>query len=306
MTSRTPGVYRMTPAAYHADRTALSSSIARTLLSKSPAHARWEMDNPRDSKAFDIGRAAHRRVLGRGDDYAVCPEEYLASNGAMSTKAAKEWAEDCRARGVTPIKVEEAAAVERMALAVSEYLAACEVKIDPTDSELAAFGEVGGVQCRAMIDNAPAGADWLLDLKTTTDASPESCIRAICAYGYDVQAAHYLETWKAATGEDRRFLFCFVEKEAPHGCSVVELYDDPAHEADWLLDAKSKTAEARRIWSACRRTGVWPSYPAGIAVVGAPTWHRTKWADRSVGATGPSDDALAAAYEFQSPMEAAE
>ena len=301
----TPGVCAMTPAQYHADPVAggsLSSSIARTLLSQSPGHARWQMDNPRESKAFDIGRAAHRSLLGKGDDFAVCPEELLASNGAMSTKAAKEWAEDMRARGITPIKAEEAAAVAAMTEAAREHLALCGLTLDPAHSEVAAFGKVEGVWCRALIDNAPDGADWLLDLKTTTDASPEACIRAVTAYGYDVQAAHYLETWNAATGEDRRFLFLFVEKEAPHGCSLVELYSDPADPADWMLDARSKTAEARRIWSDCKRTGNWPKYPAGIAVIGAPAWHRSKWADRSI---GPSADALATAYEDQSPLRAA-
>lgn len=306
MRIETPGVYAITPAQYHADPIpggSLSSSIARTLLSQSPGHARWQMDNPRESKAFDIGRAAHRSLLGKGDDFAVCPDELLASNGAMSTKAAKEWAEEMRARGITPIKADEAEAVAAMAAAAREHLSLCGLTLDPAHSEVAAFGKVEEVWCRALIDNAPDGADWLLDAKTTTDASPEACIRSVTAYGYDVQAAHYLETWKAATGEDRRFLFLFVEKEAPHGCSLVELYSDPTDPADWMVSAREKTAEARAIWTECRATGHWPMYPAGVALLGAPAWHRVKWADRAV---RPSAEALATAYDMQKPMEAAE
>ena len=302
-----PGTCQMSAAAYHADRCpapSLSSGSARTLLFKSPAHAAHQRLHPPQSAAFDIGRAAHRRVLGAGDDYAVIPSDLLSSNGAISTKAAKEWKEAQEARGLTVVKQDDADRVDAMASAVTAHLRACGITLDPAASEICAFAEIDGVWCRAMIDNAPNDPRLpLYDLKTTTDASPESIARTVAKYGYDVQAEHYRQVWKAATGEDRAFRFIFVEKDAPHGCCVAELFSDPEDPADWSLDAAHKCQEARRIWAECIAANNWPGYPAGIAVIGNPAWHSASWADRAL-PPSPSQEALRAAHDMQSPMEA--
>lgn len=296
---------------YHADRLGqpggvrtLSSTVARTLLMRSPAHARHLMENPVERKTFDIGRAAHRMVLGAGADWAVIPDDLLSSTGAASTKAAREWMGDARADGLTPLKSDEADAVATMAQAVKAHLNGMGISLPPERSELAVAAPVDGVWQRALIDHAPTDpAQPLYDFKTTEDASPDAVIRAVTRYGYDVQAAFYLETWKAVTGEDRRFRFCFAEKAPPHGVTVVELFSDASDEADWMLDAYAKTAESRRIWLRCLTSNHWPCYPLGVAVVGSPAWHRQQWADRALTAPPITDAALRAAYNMQRPLE---
>jgi hypothetical protein len=309
------GVHSIAADAYHADPApvpSLSSSIARVLLNQSPRHA-WHASprlnpdwEPTERKTFDIGRAAHRLVLGAGSDFEVIPSDLLAANGAASTKEAKAFIEDCRARGVTPLKEAEADAVQLMAAAVTDRLDAMRIKLDPARSELAALAQVDGIWCRAMVDNAPADPRLpLYDFKTTTDASPEAVVRAVEAYGYDVQAAHYLDTWQAATGERRRFRFVFVEKEAPHEVSVVELHDAQDDPADWMATARSKAREARRIWGECLAADEWPGYPARVAVIGARSFHNQRWADRETGmpvtTKKPTADALRAASQFMAP-----
>jgi hypothetical protein len=309
------GVHSVTAETYHADRLrdgpTLSSSLARVLLNQSPRHA-WT-GHPRlnaayqssDRKTFDIGRAAHRAVLGVGGDYVAYPPELLASNGAASTKAAREWADDQRAAGNTPLKADEVDQIGAIADAVRERLDAMRIKLDPARSELTALAEVDGVWCRAMVDNAPADPRLpLYDLKTTTDASPDAVIRAVETYGYDVQAAHYLDTWHAATGERRRFRFIFVEKDAPHEVAVVELLDAQDDPADWMLTARSKAREARRIWGECLAADEWPGYPPRVALLGARSFHNQRWADREIGmpvTTKASADTLRAAAQFMAP-----
>jgi len=299
---------------YHADTLlpipTLSSTLARLVLARSPLHAwtahprlnpAWE---PTEKKTFDIGRAAHRAVLGRGSDYAAYPAEYLASNGAASTKEAKDWAEEQRAEGRTPLKFDEIDQICAMAVSVNRQLAAMGIKLDPTRSEVVALAEIDGIWCRAMIDNAPTDPRLpLYDLKSTTDASPESLAKTIASYGYDLQAAHYLAVWKAATGEDRRFRIIFVEKEAPYGVQVAELYRKPGDEADWFDHADALARDARRIWGECLRSGNWPCYPSRVAVIGAPGWHLTKMEDRSGRAAigKPAADTVARASAWQSP-----
>lgn len=309
------GLHRIAADDYHGDPApapSLSSSLARTLLTRSPRHAWWESPRlnpdwkPVEKPHFDVGRAAHRAVLGAGADFVVIPEGYLATNGAASTKEAKRFIAEAREEGLTPIKPEVGDQVEAMAAAIRGRLSAMGIEFAPARSEITALAEIDDVWCRAMIDNAPEDPRLpLYDLKTTTDASPDAVIRAIENYGYDVQAAHYLDTWQAATGERRRFRFVFVEKEPPHEVTVAELHDDPEDEADWMLDARSKVAEARRIWLECLQAGEWPGFPARVAVLGARGFFRQRWADRPLGEPviqRPSAGALRAAAEAQRPQ----
>ncbi len=307
------GVHSIPADEYHADPApapSLSSTLARLIVNRSPLHAwtasprlnpAWE---PTESAVFDIGRAAHRAILGAGGDYVAYPPELLGAGGAASTKAAKEWAEEQRAAGRTPLKADVVDQVGAMAEVGRERLAAMGIHLDPARSELTAIAEIDGVWCRAMIDNAPEDPRLpLYDLKTTTDASPESLAKTIATYGYDMQAAHYLAVWKAATGEDRKFRIVFIEKEAPYGVSVAELYRKPGDEADWFDHAGSLAAKARGIWGDCLRSGDWSCYPARVAVIGAPGWHITRMEDRHerVLAQKPTAESLTRAQAWQAP-----
>ena len=284
------GLHDITADVYHADQLrpepTLSSTLARLILNRSPLHAwtahprlnpAWE---PTERKTFDIGRAAHRAVLGKGGDYVAYPDSILASNGAASTKEAKAWAEDVRAKGGTPLKADEVDAIGVMAARCHERLALMGIKLDPSRSELTALAEIDGVWCRAMIDNAPADPRMpLIDFKTTEDASPEACRRSVEGYGYDLQMAHYLAVWEAATGEKRDFLFVFQEKAAPFEVGIVRLLAKPGHSEDWLEDATEKAAAARQTWGQCLKSNIWPGYPAAIIEVGANPYFRQRWQD---------------------------
>ncbi len=279
------GIHRIDAATYHADtlrdEPTLSSTLARLVIDRSPLHAwtahprlnpGWE---PVERKTFDIGKAAHMAVLGHGEDYVAIPNELLAANGAASTKAAKTFIAEARAAGRTPLKAEEMARIEAMAGRVHNRLDQMRVWLDTDRSELVALAEVDGVWCRAMIDNAPEDPGQpLYDFKTTTDASPEACTRAVLNYGYDVQAQFYREVWRAATGEDRGFRFIFQEKTPPFEVAVVEI------DSEALEMAARKTRRAREIWGNCLRSDYWPGYPVGVQRVGLPAWFHERWLDR--------------------------
>lgn len=316
MNALPPGIHRVEAKTYHADllrpEITLSSSLARVLIDQSPRHA-WTQHprlnpayEPQDRKTFDIGRAAHRAVLGVGGDYHAYPPETLASNGAASTKAAKEWGDAIRAAGGTPLKADEVDQIGAIADAVRDRLARMGITFDPARSELTALAEVEGVWCRAMVDNAldhPTFGPCLVDLKTTVDANPEGLDRTIINYGYHIQAQFYLEAWKAATGEERDFLFVMVEKEAPFEVTVCRM------NAEALFMARKQTARAREIWKQCLRSREWPGYPLGLIEVGLPDFYTARWLDRE---SRESDykartgkDIISAAARWQSPASMA-
>jgi len=270
------GITRIPAAEYHADpapEPSLSATPAKLLLRKSPLHAwhacrrlnpNWQ---PVNSEEFDIGTAAHRAVLGFGSDYVAIPESLLASNGAASTKEAKAFITDARAAGQTPLKADKIAQIEEMRTVADARLAEHGIVLDPQRSEVNAVVQIDGVWCRAMFDNAPADpAEPLYDFKTCADASPEACLKAILNYGYDVQAEHYRAVWKAATGEDRRFVFIFQEKSAPYEVTLVTL------SGSFRNFAERRAAKARKIWGECVKSNKWPGYPAGTHEVNPPAW----------------------------------
>lgn len=314
------GIHRLEPSIYHADQLlpepTLSSSLAKVLLSQSPLHA-WTCHprlNPeyesRDSKVFAFGRAAHRAILGAGDDYAVYPPEVLDKRGNATTADAKAWEAEMRATGVTPIKQDDGDRIDAMASVMHRALKDVGLTVDPDRSELTALGIVEDVACRCLVDNAPIqtfrGRKVLLDLKTIEDASPESCIAAVERYAYDIQVAHYQDTWEAATGERRGWIFAFQEKSPPYEVGFVRLHDAPGDEADWLEDARSKANYARRQWAHCLSTGEWPGYPRQVAIVGARSFYRKNWADQGANdwteTAKPSAGAKSAAYAAQAPQ----
>jgi hypothetical protein len=315
-----PGIYFDVPDhAYHADpceRPSLSSTLARVLLSQSAKHA-WDKSprlnpnwQPEIKDTFDFGRAAHALTLGRGAGYKVYPPEVLAKNGAVSTKAAKEWEAETRGAGLAPIKADDEDRMLAMHSVMQEALTEMGITLDPSRSEVTAIAEVDGVMCRARIDNAPADKRRpLVDFKTCLDASPDACIRAVESYGLDFQAAHYLETWLHATGEKRRFLFLFQEKSPPYEVGAVELYAKQGEDADWMQDAYEKTSEARRQWRTCLETGIFPGYPRRIAIVGARTFYRQRWEnylapERPATTPKPTNETLARASAWQAPTGA--
>ncbi len=88
-----PGLQDWTPDQYHADpcpTPALSSSLARTLLDKTPLHA-WAQSPRLDDEyvrvektVFDVGSAVHKLYLGKGSDLKII------NASAFNTKIAKE------------------------------------------------------------------------------------------------------------------------------------------------------------------------------------------------------------------------
>jgi len=279
-----PGIYDLSESEYHSDpctAPSLSSSIAKLILTQSPIHAwmacprlnsNWE---PLNKKTFDIGRAAHREALGKGANWVTIPNDLLAANGAASTKTAKEFIENARANGKTPIKESEAESVRAISAKVNGRLREMGIALNPKCSEMAAFARIDGIWCRCLVDNAPESHRApLYDLKTTTDANPETIARTIMSYGYDVQAQHYRETWKAATGEDRPFRFIFVEKEPPYEVCVVEIAGED------LMMAEKRIKRAREIFRDCLERDNWPGYPLEVVQVKLPEFYQSRWLER--------------------------
>lgn len=250
-------------ATYHRRRE-LSSTGVRRLLD-SPARFRYWEDNPQPGKAaFDLGSAAHAKILGVGAGVVEYPAEHLTPSGNASTK--KEtvaWEQEQRAAGLIPISAGDARRVDAMAEAVLADADARQVLETIEGREVTIVQEINGVPVRArfdLYDDIHGG-----DLKTTRDASPRAFNRSVGSYGYHIQNRWYDDTHHAETGSRlESFKFVVVESAPPHLVGVYEL------DFMWEEVAAAATEKARNIWRECTESGVWPGY--GAATLTAPTW----------------------------------
>lgn len=255
--------YTMSDLEYHA-RSELSSTGARHILD-SPARFKYWQEHPEPPKtAFDVGSAAHTKILGTGSSIIVVPDEHLTDSGNISTKAAtREWLQGQRDAGLTPIGRADAERVDAMAEAVLADRDARGVLETISGREVSIVQEVQGVPVRARFDIL--GGTHGGDLKTARDASPHGFNRAVGAHGYHIQEAWYQDAFYAETGQTLDwFKFVVVEVAPPHLVGVYEL--DPM----WMDIAAGKAFTARETYKRCVETDTWPGY--GASTLTAPTW----------------------------------
>ncbi len=292
-----PGVYDMKDAEYHADpcpAPSLSSSIAKILLTKTPAHAAHAHPrlNPaferEDATKFDVGSVAHDYTL-RGEREFVVVEA-----NDWRTKAAKEARAAALAEGVQPILEPQMEEVRKMWDALSE-----QYTFPPGLPERTLVWQEDDIWLRCKIDWLPGDAKLPADeFKTTTDASPEVWEPQVFRMGYDVQAAFYLRGLERLGHARPAFIWIVQETSAPYLVSQAALSPAGIHMAE------RKVAEAISIWRRCMQSSEWPGYPKQVAVITPPAWHETKWLEREergYDAAVASQDDLRKAMESQAP-----
>lgn len=127
-----------------------------------------------------------------------------------------------------------------------------------------------GLLCRGRADGLREDWGVVLDLKSTTDASPDGFSRSVAEYRYHWQQAHY-ETGLAATWrEPRAFFFIAVEKVEPYSVAIYEL--DPR-----AVDlGRREVREQMVAWAECKRTGIWPGFPVEPQPLDLPAWAYAK------------------------------
>lgn len=262
----------------HGDRPTLSSSIARLLVQKTPAHARAEhpklTEQPvrRDSPAMDMGTAVHQLLL-RDDRVDVLPYDSFRTKDAQADRDAS------RAAGRVPLLAHQWDEAQEIAARIREQMH--ELNVNPTpfthgQAEHVIRFAADGADCRAMLDWLHDDRTIIDDLKTTTDASPRFTERHVFKMGYDIRAAFYVRAVEAEYGVTPLFRWVFAETKPPYPVSIMTLDEDA------MSVARDKVDAAISLWNHCLGTGEWPAYSRELQIVGLPPWQRDRWADVDV------------------------
>ena len=266
------GPYDVDERDYHADRTALSSSGARTLTTSCPARFKWERDNGRpDTPAMEFGRAYHSMVLGSG------PKVVEIKAKTRGTKAEDQ----ARADGHIPLITKDYERAVGMAAALYSHPIAGPLfaRAGTAEQVFVAPDPDTGVLCKIRVDWMPrvfGGRPLLVDLKTCNDAQPAAFAKSMANYGYHQQGAFYSDvlSWAGAdNGQTPRFVLVAQEKEPPYLVMIAEP-DDQA--TAW---GRELNRQALFIYRWCTGRDEWPGYEAdlpadhgGIARLALPGW----------------------------------
>jgi hypothetical protein len=221
-------------AEYHADRSTLSSTGAKTLL-HSPQQYRHELDEPMEpTPAMVRGTLTHALVLGTTTDL------FTVKDWDGRTKEGRAAAAYARGRGHLVIDRAEWDLARTMAEAVHRNALARELLSEGV-AEASLYGEdpATGVAMRGRID-------WwrndnvIVDLKTAAECHPDQLPKIIAQRQYHLQAAWYADLAALNGRPLKEYWFVFVRSSAPHQVTVKRL-------GERALEAGRRLAERARV-----------------------------------------------------------
>ena len=279
----TPGIHDVDAATYHRFRAASASGL-RVIHAKTPAHLRqsWdEQDKP--SLALVLGTLIHGLVLEPQmplPRIAIVPDTYTVPADAKPAKGAPQagevvpWnnrAKYCRdwralqeAAGKIVLDAEDMATVRECAQAVEANDEAAKLLRKCIHRESTLVWETEArTPCKARLD--AWGDGIVVDIKTTTDASPDGFRRHAYDLGYHLQAAWYVDGLEALTGGRASFYFVAVEKD-----SRLVTVHHATH--DFLQRGREAYGRALAQFEEAWASGVWPGYAPGIHDLDVPEW----------------------------------
>lgn len=274
---------------YHRFRAA-SASALKVIHAGTPAHLKREWDEPQDpTPAMQWGTALHWAVLEpyAPSPVAVTPDTYTIPEDAKPKKdgpkpgetvpwnplagPCKDWAALQRAAGKIIMRPDESVRLHEVALAVNEHPEAKPMLRAARFREATIVWEdARQVPCKARLDAIGYSGlqPFIVDLKTTTDASPAGFARKAWELGYHLQAAWYVD----ALSEIRRcdhpaFYFVAVEKDS----GLVSV-----HQATEAFIAAGREAYRRAMdqFAEAWHSGIWPGYDENIHALDVPAWAR--------------------------------
>ena len=248
------------------DYPAASNSLL-TQLKKSPAHLMEAIRNPAPpTPAMRLGSAFHVATLepekfeafwARGSELKATTKEGKAAKAELSMQFSPE-------KILKPADYDTVCSMRDAVLGHSvagELLsgAKTEVVAKWTDDE-------SGLPCKAKVDALPGDRGYLVDLKSTIDASPDHMAKAIHNFGYYRQAGHYLSAFETRN----QFYMVCCEKKAPFAVAVY-LVSDAA-----VLLGQHEVQELLHKWSECINLygldGEWPAYDEIVHDICLPAW----------------------------------
>jgi exodeoxyribonuclease VIII len=258
------GIHDMPDEIYHSSDGVSVSQLKH--MAVSPAHYQHNLNNPMEATpAMQFGTLFHKMNL-EPDTFSL--RVAVAPVCDRRNKAGKEAWEAFVNSSIGKFQVTESDynLAKEMTESISQYSKATELLSCDGMNEKAIFSHDidTGLLKRGKLDRIIEGVG-IVDLKTTTDASP-SFIKSVINKDYHMQAAYYLDLCKEQDIEAPSFFFLAVEKTAPYGVGVYELDPD-------LIDiGRRKYKELLYKLAECKERNKWSGYADETVLLRTPKW----------------------------------
>ena len=200
---------------YHSHKS-ISASGLKTIYKKSVYHHLNSVFKMTD--AMNFGSAVHSALLEDSNDIAVLPEFNAR------TKEGKKIKQDFfdNNKGKIIIKQEEQEAIEKIKKNFNGHSLAKSLVQRLSETEVSYYGTIDKVPVRVRPDGIKDN-DYIIDIKTTSDASPRFFKSQVYNFAYHLQACFYSE----ALGYDpAKFRFITIENKYPYTVEVFAMSED--------------------------------------------------------------------------------
>lgn len=257
---------------YHAHQAVSKSKLDSIALSPLHYWSRWIDPNrppQTPTPAMEFGTAVHTAVL---EPERFAAEYKQAPDLPKTTKAGKDAWSAAAADGSKLLKKDDWDSVQLMLRSVLEHPMAHKVLTASGVAEKPFFSTCyrTGLELKARPDYF-TDSGWIIDLKTTQDASVRGFQKSAANFRYHVQAAHYINVIGRAVGEKPRgFIFIAVEKSYPYAVQVFEA--SPAFIQAGMLEAQRNLQALAHAQATYPQDTPWPSYSEAMVSLDPPTW----------------------------------
>lgn len=257
------GIHYGVPAArYHGDpcpTPSLSSGVARTLISQSPAaayreHPKLGGKRRHATVAMKTGALVHSLLADHQEDFEVGVFDNFKS------KAAQSWRDGVIAAGKNAALESDLDDARRIVGSLQANVCNGGITNSPfapgNKSEVTVIWQEGeSTYCRALIDRLVLdgnGSADVWDWKVVSDISDDAIMRSVEKYGYHIQEAFYRRGLAAVLKARISWTFAFVLSVEPYTVRRVCL------SPEYIGIGNTAVSKAIRLWQQCLATGVWP------------------------------------------------
>ena len=257
----------ITNAEYHGRKTHLSSTNVRT-HKKNKKQFKYSLthDLIKQTKAMADGTAVHAFFLERDkvdSDFVIKPADMR-----LNTKVGKEWALEHQNKII--IDSELGNNLYEMEKSFMDSPARL-IYDKQGQSELSYFwNDLGLVKGKCRPDWISNDGNIVVDIKTTTDASPKGFQKSIANWGYYLQLGWYIRGLQKLGLPAKEFIFIAIEKTPPFSVGVyrankemITYANDEINNLVYDIDESLKSDD-------------FPDYTPEIMDLGLPNWMNPK------------------------------
>ena len=257
----------ITNAEYHGRKTHLSSTNIRT-FKKNKKQFEYSLthDLVKQTKAMADGTAVHAFFLERDKfdtDFVVKPADMR-----LNTKAGKEWALEHQSKIIIDSELGNNLYEMEKSFMDSPAKLIYDVK---GQTELSYFwDDLGTIKGKCRPDWLSDDGSIVVDIKTTTDASPRGFQKSISTWGYHLQLGWYLRGLRKLGLPAEQFIFIAIEKTAPFCVGVYRADQEMINYAMKELNQLVPEIQTAMV------SNEFPDYTPEITSIGLPPWMTDK------------------------------